>query len=132
MSIARFAWVAIDTPNPMSLAGFYTAITGWPINQADIYHEDDGSVGWVELISSTGASLSFQLVRDYKPPSWPTSEVPTQQHIDFKVDDLDKGEIEVLALGATKPEFQPGSNFRVFIDPAGHPFCLVKTNQIER
>jgi hypothetical protein len=31
----------------------------------------------------------------------------------------------VLALGAKKAEFQPGTTFRVFLDPAGHPFCLV-------
>jgi hypothetical protein len=26
--------------------------------------------------------------------------------------------------GATKHEHQPGMSFRVFLDPAGHPFCL--------
>jgi len=30
----------------------------------------------------------------------------------------------VTALGATKPEHQPGTSFLVFLDPAGHPFCL--------
>jgi hypothetical protein len=30
----------------------------------------------------------------------------------------------VLALGATKAQHQPGTTFRVFLDPAGHPFCL--------
>ena len=30
----------------------------------------------------------------------------------------------VIALGATKHEHQPGTSFRVFLDPAGHPFCL--------
>jgi len=29
-----------------------------------------------------------------------------------------------LVLGATKHEHQPGTSFRVFLDPAGHPFCL--------
>ena len=38
--------------------------------------------------------------------------------------DLDAGETAVVALGATKAEFQPGTTFRVFLDPAGHPFCL--------
>ena len=40
------------------------------------------------------------------------------------VDDLDTGEKAVLDLGATKHEHQPGQTFRVFLDPAGHPFCL--------
>jgi len=29
------------------------------------------------------------------------------------------------ALAARKAEVQPGTSFRVFLDPAGHPFCLV-------
>ena len=33
-------------------------------------------------------------------------------------------EAEVLELGATRAEHQPGTTFRVFLDPAGHPFCL--------
>jgi len=32
----------------------------------------------------------------------------------------------VLAAGATKAETQPGESFRVYLDPAGHPFCLVR------
>ena len=32
----------------------------------------------------------------------------------------------LLAIGATKAEHQPSTSFRVFLDPAGHPFCLVK------
>ena len=40
--------------------------------------------------------------------------------------DLDEGEAQVLALGAIKAEVQPEpDDFRVFLDPAGHPFCLV-------
>ena len=36
--------------------------------------------------------------------------------------------MRVLGLGATKHAFQPGEaageNFRVYLDPVGHPFCL--------
>lgn len=39
------------------------------------------------------------------------------------VDDLDEAEAAV-ALGAVKHDHQPGTSFRVFLDPAGHPFCL--------
>ena len=45
-------------------------------------------------------------------------------HLDVVVDDLDAGEEAVVALGATKHHHQPGTRFRVFLDPAGHPFCL--------
>ena len=37
---------------------------------------------------------------------------------------LDAAEAAVLGLGATRHEHQPGTSFRVFLDPAGHPFCL--------
>jgi len=33
-------------------------------------------------------------------------------------------EAAVLDLGATRHEHQPGTTFRVFLDPARHPFCL--------
>src|SRR5207248_8569150 len=33
MPIARFALVALDSPDPQALAGFYAAITGWEITQ---------------------------------------------------------------------------------------------------
>ena len=48
-----------------------------------------------------------------------------QAHLDFDVDDLDAAEERLLTLGARKADFQPASSFRVFLDPAGHPFCLV-------
>jgi hypothetical protein len=51
--------------------------------------------------------------------------VPQQLHLDFDVDDLDASEAVALSLGASKPDFQPGETFRVFLDPVGHPFCLV-------
>jgi len=50
--------------------------------------------------------------------------VPQQAHLDVIVDDIAAAETAVLDLGATKHEHQPGTSFRVFLDPAGHPFCL--------
>jgi hypothetical protein len=35
----------------------------------------------------------------------------------------------VLALGARKVDVQPGTTFRVYLDPAGHPLCLVLNEQ---
>ena len=116
--IARFSLVALDCPDPQRLAAFYGAVTGW-----DVGH-DGGS--WVQLRSDTGATIAFQQVADYQPPQWPGSHRPQQLHIDFDVADLDAAEAQVLALGARKAECQPGQNFRVYLDPAGHPFCLVR------
>jgi catechol 2,3-dioxygenase-like lactoylglutathione lyase family enzyme len=116
--IARFKAVALDCPDPTALAAFYGAITGWEIAES---HEDD----WVELRSEAGATVAFQLSPDHQPPVWPSFEHPQQAHLDFEVDDLETAEAEVLALGARKAAFQPGDGWRVYLDPAGHPFCFV-------
>jgi hypothetical protein len=115
--IARLALFAFDCPDPQKLAEFYGAITGWPIRKAD--------ADWIELESDTGATLAFQLAPDHQPPNWPSADKPQQAHLDFDVDDLDETEAKVLAIGAVKAEFQPDPDFRVYLDPAGHPFCLV-------
>ena len=75
--------------------------------------------------SDTGATLAFQHAPDHQPPVWPSSERPQQAHLDFDVADLDVAEEQVRAIGARKADFQPSDSFRVFLDPAGHPFCLV-------
>jgi len=116
--IARFSLVALDCRDPRSLASFYSAITGWEVHP-------ESTDGWVELLGDSGATIAFQLAPDHVPPAWPSADHPQQAHIDFDVSDLDVGEREVLAIGAQKVEFQPGKTWRVFLDPAGHPFCLV-------
>jgi predicted enzyme related to lactoylglutathione lyase len=121
--IARFGVVALDCADPLALARFYSALTGWPVERP--YDSD----GWVQLNppDGAGAALAFQKVSGYRPPQWPGQEVPQQLHIDFDVPDLDAGERQVLEIGARKHETQPApQNFRVFLDPAGHPFCLVR------
>ncbi|HUP75178.1 MAG TPA: VOC family protein [Acidimicrobiales bacterium] len=115
--IGRLSVVALDCRDPRALATFYSAITGLEI--------EDGDDDWVQLRSDGGAALAFQLAPDHEPPVWPSSEHPQQAHLDFDVDDLDAAEVHVLARGARKADVQPGSTFRVFLDPAGHPFCLV-------
>ena len=84
----------------------------------------DISSDWAEVRADYGQCISFQQVQDYRPPVWPAQDVPQQMHLDVVVDDLDAGEAAVLELGAIKPDHQPGTTFRVFLDPAGHPFCL--------
>jgi predicted enzyme related to lactoylglutathione lyase len=115
MAIARFPSLVIDCPDPGALAAFYGAMLDWKIEL---------SPGWAEVRADYGQCICFQQVEDYAAPQWPTQQAPQQMHLDVIVDDLDAGEEAVLALGATKPEHQPGTTFRVFLDPAGHPFCL--------
>jgi hypothetical protein len=119
MVIARYSLVALDCPDPLALAEFYHRITGGEIRS------DAGSDDWVELETGVG-TVAFQQVADYEPPDWPDGS-PQQAHLDFDVDDLDVGEAAVLAIGATKTASQPSPDeWRVYLDPVGHPFCLVK------
>jgi len=115
MAIARFPGFVIDCPDPNALAAFYAAMLEWKV---------DTSPGWADIRAEDGQCISFQQVEDYAPPQWPGQQVPQQMHLDVIVDDLDAAEAAVLELGATKHDYQPGTNFRVFLDPAGHPFCL--------
>ena len=116
MAIARYPSFVIDCPDAEALATFYGALLGWTVKASD---------GWGEIRDTeTGQCICFQQVEDFSSPQWPGQVVPQQMHLDVMVEDLDAAEPEVLALGATKHENQPGTSFRVFLDPAGHPFCL--------
>ena len=120
MAIASFALVALDCPDPRSLAEFYSAIVGGEIK------DSTASGDWVRLQIPDCADIAFQRDPGHRPPQWPDG-TPQQAHLDFDVADLEEGERLVLELGATKSAVQPSPDeWRVFLDPAGHPFCLVK------
>jgi hypothetical protein len=115
MAIARYPSFVLDCPDATELATFYGTLLDWPVTTSE---------GWAEIRDTTGQCICFQRVEDYTAPAWPGQQVPQQMHLDVMVEDLDEAEPQVLALGATKHEHQPGTSFRVFLDPAGHPFCL--------
>ena len=116
MAIARYPSFVIDCPDPEVLANFYGELLGWNVN---------ASAEWGEVRSPEGTEcICFQPVEHFTAPVWPAQQVPQQMHLDVMVEDLDAAESAVLELGATKHDHQPGTTFRVFLDPAGHPFCL--------
>ncbi len=106
---------ALDCPDAGKLADFYAAITGGAVTFRDSR--------WA-TVKSPGGRLDFQTSPGYAPPAWPDPASSMQVHLDFLVDDPDAAEARVLAAGAVKHDFQPGDHFRVYLDPAGHPFCL--------
>jgi len=126
MSIAHHVYTAVDCAHPASLARFYAAITGWVVGELD---DTEEKVEWVDLFSNGQRMMAFQKVTNYVAPTWPEGPVPQQLHFDFHVKDLDIGEEKVLAIGALKHQVQPGNMFRVYLDPEGHPFCLVQNPQ---
>ncbi|WP_129842271.1 VOC family protein [Streptomyces sp. RFCAC02] len=125
MSLARFSVTVLDCPDPRALAAFYSDVLGWPIDEE---HSDDG---WVEIRGGAPAErFAFQLSEGYRPPEWPGTEHPQQMHIDLDVPEsrLDEAERDVLTLGARLLQGDDGGQrgFRVYADPAGHPFCLCR------
>ncbi|WP_217143322.1 VOC family protein [Streptomyces sp. AC627_RSS907] len=115
----RYSAVTFDCPDPAELARFYGEALALPV----VYSTDD-----FVLLGGTrdGApGLGFNRLADYRRPTWPDPAQEKQAHIDLGVDDLDRAEARLLALGATKPDFQPAPDrWRVLLDPAGHPFCV--------
>jgi len=121
--LPRWQLVALDCPDPLALADFYAHLTGGEVEPLGDFPREN--VTWIEVTMPHGQVLGFQKVDDFRAPTWPQGPVPQQLHVDFVVGDLDAGERHVLAVGATKAPFQPGATFRVYLDPVGHPFCLV-------
>ncbi|WP_283136671.1 VOC family protein [Rhizohabitans arisaemae] len=115
-AIASMGMVNLDCDDPHILAAFYRQVLGW-----EVAHESDDYA----MLSNGSVMLGFGRVKGYTPPNWPNETEPKRYHLDFYVDDYDKAEAALLALGAKKPEFQPGADrWRVLLDPAGHPFCI--------
>ena len=112
----------LDCWDPVALAVFWAEVLDRRVEQ----RED----GWVSLSSGAGGGhrLSFQQVDGYRQPQWPGQVVPQQIHLDILVDDLATAEARVTSLGATSLSevLDPGpKQWRIYADPAGHPFCLV-------
>jgi hypothetical protein len=114
---ARLTTVVLEAADIVGLGEFYRDLTGMKLRK----HDED----WVSLeTAGAGVALAIQRAPGHKPPSWPDAASSMQYHLDLDVDDLDASEALALRLGATKFAEQPGTSFRVYADPAGHPFCL--------
>lgn len=123
--IAKLQCVVLDCPDVAESSQFYQALLGGVVNQPDPrWSLGDG---WATLHLDGGFVLAFQQVRDHRPPRWPDPAHPQQFHLDLGVEDLAAAQDEALRLGATLLDDGAGTRgWRVFADPAGHPFCLVR------
>lgn len=123
--------VIVDCPDALELGRFYAAVLGWAL-------EDRSSRDWAGLVPPDGGitpdnpdgrtTIAFQRIDDWVEPTWPGGAHPQQIHLDLATPDMDASEELVLAAGARKHEHQPSKDggFRVYLDPAGHPFCLIR------
>jgi catechol 2,3-dioxygenase-like lactoylglutathione lyase family enzyme len=120
--IAELQCVALDCPDPRALAEFYQGLLGGAVNRRD--RRWATGKRFATLHTASGAILTFQRVADHRPPRWPDPAHPQQLHLDLTVPDLAEAHEQVLALGATLLDDSRG--WRVYADPAGHPFCLLR------
>jgi len=110
------AGVMLDCPDAKELSHFYAGLLGKPVT-----YEGDG----IAMIGEQGAQpVLFQQVEQYAAPRWPDPAYPQQIHLDVQVQGVDAAEQAALDLGATRLD-GAGPDWRVYADPAGHPFCLV-------
>lgn len=116
MAVGFLYNVVVDAPDPAGLARFYAELLGMRVVRDD--------PDWYAIEDERGRRIAFQPVPDLREPRWPDPERPQQMHFDVMVDDVDAATERALALGATRLPGE-GADFRVFADPAGHPFCLV-------
>ena len=121
-AVVTLRTLGLECGDPEPLADFWAEVLDRPVVQRD----DD----WWALERRSGeARLSFQVVDDFVPPPWPGEHGEQQVHLDVEVDDLDAARSAVLALGARRLGDVVGDGderpWQVFVDPAGHPFCLV-------
>ncbi len=109
--------VMLDCPDAKALSHFYAELLGKPVT-----FEADG----VAMIGEDGAQpVMFQQVERYNAPRWPDPAFPQQIHLDVTVQDADAAERAALDIGATRLD-GAGPDWRVYADPAGKPFCLVR------
>jgi catechol-2,3-dioxygenase len=116
--IGRIAGVVLDAPDIRALAQFYASVLGAVIKSED--------ADWINVgpADTDEVTLSFQRAPDHRPPRWPDPAYPQQFHLDIVINGtIEDAERQVLALGATKLGADQNT-FRVYADPAGHPFCL--------
>lgn len=97
------------------LADFYRDVLGW--DRYDAY-------GDFFLTRTPKFRIGFNDTgwSDVRPPRWPDPDYPQQAHLDILVPDGDAYGQRVMDRGATL--LREAEAYRIYADPAGHPFCL--------
>jgi hypothetical protein len=116
--------LVLDCEDPWALARFWAGLLGGV--------PEEWYPGWVTIEPPPhGQRLSFQASR---PSGDLPAAGPPRMHFDVWTSDLEAADRQVSAAGghvvATHISPRPGPNgeavpWRVYLDPAGHPFCLV-------
>jgi len=121
--------LTLDCEDPHKLAKFYAALLKWDL---PFYDEENVVIGPPGTNQGAYPCITFKRNPEYKPPVWPEKPEAQQQmaHIDFAVNDLEKAVQYAVHCGATIANEQFSDDWKVMIDPAGHPFCLCHMKSI--
>lgn len=111
--------VVFDAPDLDAESSFWAQLLGGEVEAAD----DD----WHTIVVDGEPRLAVQLAPNLVPPDWPDG-TPQQIHLDLYVDDVRAAEERATSLGArllrAATDLDAAEGFRVYADPAGHPFCF--------
>lgn len=119
----------VDCREPYELAKFYAALLNWEIA---FHNEEWACIGAPGAAQGAYPGITFQRSPAYQPPVWPEEPEAQQQmaHLDFAVNDLEKAVEAAVACGASAASAQFSDDWRVMLDPAGHPFCLCRMKEM--
>ena len=110
--------IVLDAADLAVESGFWAALLGAAVAWRQ---------GWRSVIVDGAVALGVQLAPDHQVPGWPHG-LPQQVHLDLYVADITAAHPEVIAAGArllrAVDDADEHGGFRVYADPAGHPFCL--------
>lgn len=131
----KMGQVVLDTTDARGTAEFWRQLLGLvyrPRHEPPPEGQDDpAGRDWLNLFEPDGTPcLAFQQVPTVTPTTWPEPDVPQQLHLDLTVEgvaELDAVHERVLSLGgrlALDRSDDPEEPLRVYVDPAGHTFCV--------
>lgn len=128
LKIKMYAFT-LDCKDPYELAKFYAALLTWDVVFAD---DDWACVAPSGVQQGAYPGITFQRNPEYMPPVWPGVPEAQQQmaHLDFAVNDVEKAVQYAIQCGATIAAEQFSVDWRVMLDPAGHPFCLCQMKSV--
>ncbi len=122
----RATSVTVMAPDPRLLAGFYARLLGVEVGTSDPPGPGEPDTGGFAQVRLPHLTLNFEYEQQWDQPVWPAQGglQSATQHLDIWVDDLEASSEWATECGATLADTQPQDDVRVFLDPAGHPFCL--------
>jgi predicted enzyme related to lactoylglutathione lyase len=110
--------IVLDAPDLARESSFWAAIYG-----GSVVADPD----WHDVVVDGRSVLGIQLAPNHRRPQWPSGDQQQQIHLDLHVADITAADAEAKRLGAEvvqESDLSTDSGFVVYLDPAGHPFCL--------